>query len=1468
MLRTAVRFRSARRFRVIVAGLLALPLLLLSAAARADSESVTDTPAPVISDAVDSWDIGSGMIYWGKDCFADEFGRAGFLKRRPLAGGTQRTLEETDAGHCDMPFSLTAEDDGVYYVDLSENRIERTPLSEPYDALVVSTPAAVDLPSFAALIDVAGDYVYWPAAQSGRILRALRSGGDPEVVAAGLDKPNAVTVVGNSLYFMDKTGIWSASLSCGTLPCDKSRFVDFPANTVGSSLLYRDEDRQRYSFTWVQSTASGGAQTSSVYRLTCSAFQPCTSPILTPGATAAAADATSALVYAAAADWTLGGLVSDGTNLFWAESYGIQGRTDGKIKRTPLSGGDPVDIATNQTGIDTRRLVIANGTLHFARLYDAAGIYSLPLNASAIVRDLAADGLEVTQAIQNLANNALLTGDKPTYVRAYAKQLSGPNTPSVDARLIGTRNGSPLPGSPLTPLNGTRSLVTGGAYDRARLNDGWLFLLPTGWTAKGSSIILQLEVDPHHSQTDNVPANNTLSRTVQFASQPPVCVWTVPVRTHTPLPSVTDPNFWSMVDQFTRRWPTPDTWIYRDTNPVEELEVCWAGPLPYPCFGPYELDDGWSVIIPPDRDKVIVSLWTRQQLSFKPDACNDAGAPLHFMGMVHPDAENGGASGYASLISNQSWVQLPPHSPNPAPNRWDQLYAGGVMSQELAHNYGRKHIDCGGPEDIDANYPYPPCQISNVGQAGYYGFDTATRTPIAPDAAADFMSYIGVRNWVSDYTWKALFNSFASVSSAAAAPQRIDADESVFVTGVVDMTGSRGALNTVLVLPTASVPTEALNQAALQVVAQPAAVDHNENPHAAFTLRLLAADDAQILEQPLTILSLDDHVADTESGIFNAIFAKPNGTVARVQLLADGELLDEWTPGTAVPAVTLQQPAGGENIADTLTIKWSASDADAVDHLRFTLQYTPDDGASWQTLATDIPDTPAGSYTFTLSDLGSMPGSDGATARVRVLAGDGYNTGIALSQPFTVANRKPLTIIFTPVEGQVYPATDAVILRGSATDPEDGGLSGESLAWTVDEVDAGTGNEVPVTWLAPGDHTAKLTATDGNANSASAQVNFTIAPLSLPLGAAPQMDGFCTDEAYTGAASVRLSAYEDASQGVVHLLRSADALWVCFSELRPGASDPGALVGVRVDVNNSRDTNAQSDDAGFFVGEDGDVFTASGDGAGGFAGSGPGGLTGQVSAQSERWSAELRIDAAVLGGWDHMAGLQLGHYGVDFQGDDYGWPATAVWNRPDTWALTALGGLPTLTNMDPYTATVGAPAQTLTLTGDGFTADSQAFWKGEAVPTTFVDTNTLSVDVAAARLASAGNAAVTVGETITASLVSNALAFQVTALPPQLNSVTPSSVAAGSEGMVITVNGARFSADSRALWNGTPLPTTFVNSSRLTAQVSTEQLALGREIGITVQNQTPQEAISDMAIFTVRPAGEGPVEVYLPFIRR
>ena len=627
--------------------------------AQAADNTPTDTPTPVVLDTTEEWAIGGGLLYWANSCFAEEFPPDSTIKRQPVAGGPSRLLETTGDEGCLSYLNIAAAEDGVYYYDASQNRLETIPSAAPSLPLPIVDLPINQQPTSGSSLKIAGDFIYWASINAGKVLRVAKSGGPVETVAEGLTNPLDVLVVGATVYWTDSSGVRSILTNCGALPCAETAqtFSSFAAGgSSGSGLLYR-ANRFNYTIVWVERTPTGPSSSSNAIRQrTCSFIAICFN------------DATT--FYSAASNWVIGAPVFDGTNYFWTERFYSNTTPDGKVRRKAISGGgDPADIAISLAGID-RRLAIVNGNLYFAvgapSPFNQYGVYLLSLTASVITRDLVASNWEVTQAIQNTANAAPLVAGKTTYVRFYATQLSGPSAPVVEAKLYGTRNGFPLPSSPLPALNGIRSLRVGGTFDRARLNDGWYFLLPASWT--DGTVALRAEVDPALSYTDSNRENNALSANLTFQKQPPVCVWTVPVRTHTPTPSISDPNFWEMVDRFKARWPVDRVWIFEDTERVEELQVCWAGPFPYPCYGPYELEDGWGLTNGiPDRDKVIASLWTRALLSFNPDVCDDLNAPVHFMGLVHPDANNGGAAGYASTVSNQSWVQLPPHTPNPAP---------------------------------------------------------------------------------------------------------------------------------------------------------------------------------------------------------------------------------------------------------------------------------------------------------------------------------------------------------------------------------------------------------------------------------------------------------------------------------------------------------------------------------------------------------------------------------------------------------------------------------------------------------------------------------------------------------------------------------------------------------------------------------------------------------------------------------
>jgi len=229
-----------------------------------------------------------------------------------------------------------------------------------------------------------------------------------------------------------------------------------------------------------------------------------------------------------------------------------------------------------------------------------------------------------------------------------------------------------------------------------------------------------------------------------------------------------------------------------------------------------------------------------------------------------------------------------------------------------------------------------------------------------------------------------------------------------------------------------------------------------------------------------------------------------------------------------------------------------------------------------------------------------------------------------------------------------------------------------------------------------------------------------------------------------------------------------------------------------------------------------------------------------------------------------------------------GCPATDQRNYPRDPAHCDIGAyedtnynpVPAITTLFPNSKPAGEP-QDFTLWVNGYTYGtfvqglSVVYWNGSPRPTHFKSTSQLTADITAADLTVAGPVKVTVVNPGQGGGTSNEVVFTVTRINPfpTITRLSPDTRPAGGPSFTLTVNGTNYVDQSSVVrWNGIARPTTFVDSSQLTADITSDDLAAMGTASITVSNSPSSGAstdggISDPATFTI-----GPPVLYLPLI--
>jgi uncharacterized protein (TIGR03437 family) len=186
-----------------------------------------------------------------------------------------------------------------------------------------------------------------------------------------------------------------------------------------------------------------------------------------------------------------------------------------------------------------------------------------------------------------------------------------------------------------------------------------------------------------------------------------------------------------------------------------------------------------------------------------------------------------------------------------------------------------------------------------------------------------------------------------------------------------------------------------------------------------------------------------------------------------------------------------------------------------------------------------------------------------------------------------------------------------------------------------------------------------------------------------------------------------------------------------------------------------------------------------------------------------------------------------------------------------TGTLSVNNPVPTLSSISPNNGPTEGPTFTLNLGGVNFVGNSVVRWNGSARQTTFVDGTHLTAQIPSTDLQTAGTASVRVFNPSPAGGQSASLTFSINNPVPAVNSISPNTIAAGTGGLTLELEGTNFINTSVVKWNGSTRTTTYVSPTLLSIEVPPTDLANAGTNNVTVTNPAPGGGTSGAAVFTV-----------------
>jgi hypothetical protein len=679
---------------------------------------------------------------------------------------------------------------------------------------------------------------------------------------------------------------------------------------------------------------------------------------------------------------------------------------------------------------------------------------------------------------------AELVRHHPTVARVFANiaKPAGTVVNGFAMQLFGTRNGQPLPGSPLIdsvgpPLTnaGDEPFVT--YADRALPQGGFDFTLPQSWTSGTVTLkavlippVVFLGSGPAECSQASCAENNSYTLTnVSYANTGAVYFDPVAMKTSS------EPS------------PPPPWQVFK--APEEVMPLSTEG-FVYPSYYDGLIDetgvhnqyaDGSNDANSAGAD--LLEDWIDDHDSCAQRACTDITVGVN-----------------AAVARGDTRGKLTEGDQPYAVVEYDRPLTS--VSHELSHAIGRVHADltCGGNSNGQTGEAWPP---DNAGKLDSIGFDVSSPFPPdpvkAPDAIApgfgrptdyyDFMSYCPGANeseaWVSTRGWNESFNDLLSsshgvfpIADAARAHHR-------YLRVVAYVGGPLGTrIDHVRMGSTLPPPRSRLS---------------------VFKLTALSANGHVLASARMHEILTVQHNVRPPIELIGTIPMRPAlAHVASVQIRFGGQRIAVRRRSPHAPVVKLIGVRAGQRIGTgkATTLRWRMHDADGKAPLVVGVQLSLDGGRTYRPIWEGL-----GAHSATIPS--AMLGAS-RHARLRLRVSDGFNETEVVSPKLIAVPRPPVVAITLPA-GTTSVASDGVLsLHGFATDDHGRRLRPRRLTWKLGDSVIGHGESVDRTGLPPGRRLVTLLATDaqGRTGHASVLVEVTPAPPRLlSVSAAPLPTG-------------------------------------------------------------------------------------------------------------------------------------------------------------------------------------------------------------------------------------------------------------------------------------------------------------------------------------------------------------------------